>query len=355
MATLDISSTQMFPRTVALTETHLGSKKDEDLLDCDLGPSPTTPPTLTIHCSDTNSAKDFNQDSNQTSDTIPEQNIGFWNSVKNYLKKFSIIRHIFCSKPEPIKTQAEVDREVESKFKQIAKDLGLEETYNRTFLSATSDIKPRYEINFKHSDPAILMIYILLNIHQKGDENCKEAFLEWEKINARMQVKTEEKREINNKTADLESSMQKYSSLIKTGLAIGSVAIVAAGGVVGIGILGVKVFSLGFTAKAIAGTTAALGGVISVAKNIFLAYPAATMAIEGVNTAVNITANNAISKNKANVEFLTFETNQIQSMSSMVAQDLSRLYQTQSSLMNMIQACIQSRKEHLAAVGYNIR
>lgn len=249
------------------------------------------------------------------------------------------IKYVFHPSPQPIKTEQAINKQADNKLKELMCDLKL--TYDRNFLSpnSTNETNKNHKFNMD-ADPTIMMLYILLKIYKRGEENCKEAFKNWEKTNEIAKIRAHEKQQITIHTSNLESTINKTNILIQSSIGICSIAT----GIVG--------YIAGFP---IATSISIIGGLVSTfgrfAKSIGNFMSKVNPNQLGIITkGMNLAAVSVVAKNKANTELLSFNINQIQSMSSMIAQDLARLYQVQFTIMGMIQSFMQSRKETYSAI-----
>ncbi len=188
---------------------------------------------------------------------------------------------------------------------------------------------------FEHS-PDLLLAYTINNLHRQGDINCQKAYAEWEKEYSEINQLIKEKSELKNQTDRIEREHDKKINLI-------NILVTATGAV----LTGAAAFvSGGIAVPCIVGVVSTVGTILT---------KESSPVSELIYSLTGSESKSVIKLNKTKIEELSLIINQKQSKLSMIAQDISRLYQIQSSLLNMISSILQSRKECLSVIAGNIR
>lgn len=229
-------------------------------------------------------------------------------------------------KTVPLKTQEQIDQEAKEKHEQLLRDLGIsQDGYDRDFLSSKGKKSP----DLDDDAPISSTESILLNLHEQGEDNCKNTFQKWQETNAKIDIKSQERHKLADKNAELEMESQKIKNWVQIG-------------VIAVGIAG---FVLGGWAVA-AGLTTVAGICKLVTKN----FPGE--AIAGIITAK---ADLAVKQNQNLINSMDLEMKLLENHASMISQDMSRLYQTNSTVISILQTIIRTMQESRQAIAGSIR
>jgi hypothetical protein len=247
----------------------------------------------------------------------PAENRGFFERV------WDGIRNFFSPKggESNLKSVDEVEAEVEERNKndQLYKDFGLMAKYNRSFLSMKGGNESDFEFMKTCKDPSIMLMYIMFKLQKSGNDNCEDAFRAWLKENEKAKFMAKERHRMSLENAgniEYLTSAHNPAALVKTGgNAVGTIATIIG---------------------AIKGASA-IGGQVS-------------QVTTGVADMINSGIQKNIETNKADIDQASSLISNIESRASMIAQDLSRLYQTQSTLSSLMQAIMQDRKDRLSSI-----
>ena len=237
-------------------------------------------------------------------------------------------------KTVPLKTQEQIDQEAKEKYEEILRrDLGIpQDGYDRDFLSSKGKKSPDLDDDARNSNPISSTESILLKLHEQGEDNCKNAFRDWQETNAEISIISQEKHKLAEKNAELEIQSQKVKGWVQIGIiAIGIVGTVIAAATVGV------------VAAAI--TTAAT-------VFIFIAKHLSGDAVAGIITAK---ADLAVKQNQNNINLMDTKMKAQESKLSIISQDMSRFYQTNSTIISILQTIIRTKQESRQAIAGNLR